>query len=173
MLALAVGQGRAQFNTAVLGASGLTCALCSKAINNSLERLAFVQSVSPDIRNSAFKITFRANKPVNIDALKKAVEDAGFSVASLKLTGRFDHLAVKNNEHVEINGDTFHFLKVADQTLTGEKEIRIVDKSFLSSKEFRQYSAATTMHCIQTGHAESCCSKTTIQAGRRIYHATI
>ena len=164
---------RAQFNTALLSASGLTCALCTKAINNSLQRLPFVQSVEPDIKNSAFKISFKSNTPVKIDALKKAVEDAGFSVASLKLTGQFNHLAIKNDQHVDFNGETFHFLKVNDQVVNGEKEIRIVDKAFLTSKEFKKYSAATTMQCVQTGKAESCCNKDGLQSSRRIYHATI
>lgn len=163
----------AQFNTAILSASGLTCALCTKAINKSLEGLPFVESVEPDIKNSAFKISFRSNTPVKIDVLEKAVEDAGFSVASLKLIGKFNHLVVKNDEHVDINGETFHFLKVNDQVINGEKEIRIVDKAFLTQKEFKKYSSATAMQCIQTGKAESCCKKDGLQAGRRIYHATM
>ena len=173
MLAMVLGGARAQFSTALLGAGGLTCALCSKAINNALERLPFVQSVEPDIRNSAFKIQFKAGRPVVIDAIKKAVEDAGFSVATLKIKGRFDRLQVKNDQHVDINGETFHFLKVSDQVVSGEKEIRIVDKAFLSSKEFKQYSAATAMRCVQTGRAESCCSKAGLTQGKRIYHVTM
>ncbi|MBE7173116.1 MAG: heavy-metal-associated domain-containing protein [Williamsia sp.] len=165
---------KAQFNSAQLQASGLTCALCTKAINNSLSRLSFVQSVEPDIKNSAFKISFRNGAALKIDALKKAVEEAGFSVASLKLTGKFSRLAVKNDEHVEIGGELFHFLKVNDQLLNGEKEIRIVDKAFLPTKEFKKYSAATTMTCVQTGKMESCCSKQGAQQpARRIYHVTI
>lgn len=162
---------RAQFNSASLQASGLTCALCTKAINNSLSRLSFVQSVEPDIKNSAFKIVFRSSTAIKIDELKKAVEEAGFSVASLKLTGKFSRLAVKNDEHVEIGGELFHFLKTNDQLLTGEKEIRIVDKAFLPTKEFKKYSAATTMQCVQTGKTESCCKRS--GPSRRIYHATI
>lgn len=165
---------QAQFNSASLQASGLTCALCTKAINNALSRLAFVQSVEPDIKNSAFKISFRNSAAVKIDELKKAVEEAGFSVASLRLTGKFSRLAIKNDEHVDIGGETFHFLKVNDQLLNGEKEIRIVDKAFLPAKEFKHYSAATTMQCVHTGKAESCCKRSALQPpARRIYHATI
>jgi len=163
----------AQFKTASLQASGLTCAMCAKAINNSLQKLSFVESVKADIKNSAFHIVFRAGKKMDIDRLKKAVEDAGFSVARLKLTGNFDNIAVKNDEHVQFHGDTFHFLNVKDQTLNGEKEIILVDKNFLTAKEFKKYSAKTEMKCVETGKAAACCVKNGIAVNQRIYHVTI
>lgn len=163
----------AQFKAATLQASGLTCAMCSKAINNSLEKLSFVQSVSPDIKNSAFNIVFKQGISISIDQLKKAVQDAGFAIAKLKLTGNFTNVDVKNDEHVVINGNTFHFLNVSNQTLNGTKEITIVDKNFLTAKEFHKYSAATQMSCIQTGKAAGCCRKDGISENVRIYHATI
>ena len=49
----------AQFSSASLQASGLTCALCTKAINKSLEQLPFVESVNADIKTSSFRITFK------------------------------------------------------------------------------------------------------------------
>lgn len=162
----------AQFKTAILQASGLTCAMCTKAINNSLEQLSFIESVKADIKNSAFRIVFKPGVSMKIDDLKKAVEDAGFSVAKLKLAGNFTNVDIKNDEHVIINGSTFHFLKVSDQTLSGEKEITIVDKNFVTAKEFKKFTAATHMHCILTGKAESCCKKEGID-NSRIYHATI
>lgn len=164
---------QAQFKTAILQASGLTCAMCTKAINNSLEELSFVESVKADIKNSAFKIVFKPGIAMDIDELKKGVEDAGFSVAKLRLTGSFSNIEIKNDEHVVINGNTYHFLKVNNQTLNGEKEITIVDKNFLTAKEFKKFTAATNMHCIQTGRAESCCKKEAGAEHSRIYHATI
>ena len=163
----------AQFKKATLQASGLTCAMCTKAISTSLQELPFVQSVKADIKNSAFNIVFKEAAKVDIDELKKAVEDAGFSVAKLKLTATFDHVVVKNDEHVLVNGNTFHFLNIKDQTLNGDKEIMLIDKHFVSSKEFKKYSARTGKECIQTGKAAQCCIKDGIAANSRIYHVTI
>jgi copper chaperone CopZ len=163
----------AQFTKANLQASGLTCAMCSKAIDNSLKQLAFIESVKPDIKNSAFNIVFKENKAVDIDALKKAVEDAGFFVAKLKITGSFTSTAVKNDEHINIAGSEFHFINVSDQVLNGEKEITVVDKNFLTAAAFKKYSAATSMQCIKTGKSGSCCEKAGVAAGTRIYHVTI
>ena len=163
----------AQFKTAMLQASGLTCAMCTKAINNSLEKLSFIQSVKADIKNSAFNIVFKQDANVDIDQLKHAVEEAGFSVAKLKLGGNFSKITLKNNEHVQINNHTFHFLKIDDQVINGEKQITIVDRNYLTLKEFKKFSASTQMDCVQTGKAASCCKKEGIRENTRIYHATI
>ncbi len=168
-----VVQSNAQFSSANLQAAGLTCAMCTKAINKSLEKLSFIQSVEADIKTSTFNIIFKKDQSVDIDALRKAVDDAGFSVAKLKITGVFNDVKVKNDAHVQIDGKTFHFLNVSNQTLNGEKTLVIADKNFLSAKEFKKYSAATKMECLQTGKAGSCCAKEGIQENTRIFHVTI
>ena len=173
ILAFLALNAEAQFSKATLQASGLTCAMCSNAINKALQSIPFVASVKSDIKNSSFNISFKENASVNIDEMKKAVEDAGFSVAKLNLTGNFDHLLVKNDQHVKINGNVYHFLKVNDQVLTGERTLTVVDKNFLTAKEFKKYAGTTQMSCLQTGKAAGCCVKDGIAANTRIYHVTI
>lgn len=162
------------FKSANLQAAGLTCAMCTRAINKALEKLPFVKEVEPDIQTSSFLITFKDGRLVDLDAIKVAVENAGFSVASLKVKGNFDKITVQNDAHVQIDGKIFHFLNVKEQNLEGEKTITVVDKGFVNAKEYKKYSVATTMACIKTGRAESCCEKKGIAADRRrIYHVTI
>jgi len=163
----------AQFKSASLQAAGLTCAMCTKAINKELDRLPFIAKVEPDIKNSAFIITFKKGAEVDFDAMKTAVEDAGFSVAKLKVTGNFNNLAVTSDTHVQLNGKTFHFLNVSNQKLSGEKSVVFVDKDFVSDKEFKRYSAASKMSCVQTGKAASCCVKEGVPQNTRVYHVTI
>lgn len=164
-------QGQAQFTRAVLQASGLTCAMCNNAINKSLKGLAFVGSVKSDIKNASFDIAFREGSEVDIDAIRKAVEDAGFFVAKLKVTGNFTNVEVKNDEHVLINGKTFHFLEVKDQLLNGEQTLTLLDKNFLTAREFRKLSGATKMACLQTGSMVN--SKEGTATAVRVYHVTI
>src|SRR5688572_19008812 len=116
-------QSHAQFTKATLQATGLTCAMCSNAINKALQDVPFIESVRSDIKNSAFNMIFKKDAVVDIDALKDAVEDAGFSVGSLKLTGSFDKIKVENDEHVAIGNTYFHFLNVKEQTLEGDKTV--------------------------------------------------
>ncbi len=163
----------AQFSKANLQASGLTCALCTKAINKSLEKLPFVESITVDIKSSNFEILFKKDQPVDIDALRKGVEDAGFSVALLKLKGEFNNVEIKKDSHHTINGVTYHFLAAGKGNLAGEQEITIVDKNFLPAKAFKKYSTSSKMSCVQTGKAGDCCTAEGISAGTRIYHVII
>ena len=173
VIALTGFSSNAQFTGANLQATGLTCALCSNAINKALQKISFVESVKPDIKNSSFGIVFRKDAEVDIDALKDAVEDAGFSVGSLKLTGNFSELKIAADQHVRIGNDNFHFLNVKSQVLNGEQTIAVVDKNFVTEKQFKKYSSATKMSCMQSGKAASCCVKDGIPAAARVYHVTI
>jgi len=168
-----VSFANAQFTKATLQATGLTCAMCSNAINKALKKVSFVESVESDIKNSAFNIVFKENSDVDIDALKNAVEDAGFSVGSLKITGNFTDVKIEKDKHIEINGVQYHFIDASAQTLNGEKTLTVVDKNFVTAKEFKRISGSTKMDCLQTGRASSCCVKDGIAANTRIYHVRI
>jgi copper chaperone CopZ len=170
-IALLAKQADAQFTKATLQATGLTCAMCSNAINKALQARPFIQSVRSDIKNSSFDIVFKDNAGVDIDEIRKAVEDAGFAIGNLKLTGNFNDVKIEHDGHVKIGGRNFHFINVSEQVLKGEKVITIVDKDFLTAKQFKKYRSAAKTKCIETGKAESCC--TGVSAGTRMYHVTI
>ena len=163
----------AQFSKAQLQATGLTCAMCSNAINKALQSVPFVESVKSDIKNSAFNIVFKHDAVVNIDALQKAVDEAGFSVGSLSLTGNFQKLSLSADKHFQIGQDYFHFVGTGNPVLDGENTITIVDRNFVTAKQFKKFSSATKMPCILTGKAASCCTKEGVSGNSRIYHITI
>jgi len=173
LVMLLVAFSHAQFTKATLQATGLTCAMCSNAINKALQKVPFVASVRADIKNSAFNIVFNEGQEINIDALKKAVEDAGFSVGSLKLTANFQELKIEKDKYVEIGGETFHFLIADDQVLNGEQTISVVDKNYLTAKQFKKITSGTTMSCVKTGKAGSCSMSKGLAPDTRVYHVTI
>jgi copper chaperone CopZ len=163
----------AQFSKASLQASGLTCSMCSKAVKNALEKVTFIDKVQVDIKNQQYNLTFKEAGKVDIDALSKAVEDAGFSVASLKVTAAVNNLQVQKDDHVEIGGHNFHFLNSNGKQLNGDVTFSVVDKSFVSAKEFKKYSSMTKMACVQTGRMANCCAKEGTPDAARIYHVII
>ncbi len=173
MIALFILPANAQFSKATLQATGLTCAMCSNAINKALQEIPFIESVRSDIKNSAFNIVFKEGQEVNIDALKNAVEEAGFFVGNLNLTGRFSEVKAEKDKHVQIGKDYFHFLNGNGQVLNGESTIMIADKSFVTAKEFKKISGMSKMKCLQTGKSADCCSKDGVPAEARVYHVTI
>lgn len=173
LIALIAGSANAQFTKATLQATGLTCAMCSNAINKALQKVSFVDNIKADIKNSSFDIVFKNNIPIDVDALKDAVEDAGFSVGSLKLTGNFSESKIEKDKHVKIGNEFFHFLNGANQVLLGEQTITVVDKNFVTEKQFKKNSSASKMSCFQTGKAANCTVKDGMPAGERVYHVTI
>lgn len=162
-----------QFPKASLTASGLTCSMCSKAVKVALEKVPFVNEVKVNIKDQEYILVFKDGQDVDFDALKKAVEDAGFSVASLKVTANFNDFKIEKDKHVQLGGKYFHFLNGNAQALNGETEIHIVDKDFVTEKQFRKYSATTKLECIKTGKTSSCCEKDGVSADSRVYHVTI
>ena len=136
-----INQLNAQFSQANLSASGLTCSLCSRAIFDELKRLPFVEKVNPDVQSSSFEIIFKANTTVNPDALAKAVKDAGFDVAKLKMKVKLEAVKAMPDKTIEIYGQKFRFLNGNAQLLNGETEITFVDKEFLTVKERKKHPA--------------------------------
>jgi copper chaperone CopZ len=162
----------AQFTRARLQATGLTCAMCSNAINKALREKSFIESVHSDIRNSAFDIVFRANADVDIDAIRVAVEDAGFAVGNLQLTGNFKQLSIEKDGHARLGSKNFHFVNASGRSLDGERTITVVDKDFLTARQFKKISSAVKVNCIQSGKAGGACCRD-IPAGTRVYHVSV
>ena len=173
MLMFGAIASKAQFTKAALQASGLTCSMCSKAVKVALEKVSFVQEVKVNIKTQEYTILFKENSKTDFDELKKAVEDAGFSVASLKVTGNFSDVKAEKDKHVQLDGKNFHFVNSPNKVLNGEQTFIIVDKDFISAKDFKKYSTTTKMECIKTGKAESCCVKDGIDTEQRVYHVII
>ena len=163
----------AQITKATLQASGLTCAMCARAVYQNLESLPFIEKVDTDLNASSFLLIFKAGMIVDFDALSKKVQEAGFSVASLVVNMKVDAIQIESDKHFMLNNVAFHFLNVKSQKVGGEIAVRIVDNGFVSAKEFKKYAGMTKLPCIKTGKAEACCTSAGIKEGSRVYHSTI
>ena len=173
LLLVLCGSARAQVTKGTLQASGLTCSMCSKAVKNALDKVSFIERVQVDIKNQQYTIYFKEGSQVDLDAVSKAVENAGFSVARLVVTAAVNGLKLEKEAHIKIGDFYFHILNATDQQLNGETTLTIVDKGFVSAKEFKKYSSWTRMPCIKTGRVATCCPSPTIPENARIYHAVI
>lgn len=168
----------AQYRNIELQAAGLTCSMCSNAINKALKTLPFIEDIKTDLSNNRFQISLKTGLETDFDLIQKKVENAGFSVAKMTVEARFDHLEVANDTHLVLGGKALHFLHVKNQQLEGWKTIQLVDKGFVFKKEFSKMQSYTNMACFKTGYAEACCSNTKktaspITSGQRIYHVTL
>lgn len=153
----------AQVKEVTIQASGLTCSMCSNSIFKALKKLDFVDKVDANVKTSSFDISFKSNADIDFDKLKAKVEDAGFFVANFTVTYHFEALAISNDKHVNVGNSVFHFLNVKEGILSGDKKIRLLDKGFVSAKEFKKNSNLTKMACYKTGTENE----------KRIFHVTI
>lgn len=163
ILAISIASVQAQFIKADLQVSGLTCSMCSKATEKSLRTLTFVSDVKPDLNRNLFIITFKNNAPVNLDAISKKVQDAGFSVNKLTASFNFDNLKINNDYHFNYAGNVYHFLNVKDETLNGITPVTVVDKAFVPASTYKKYAAQTTFACYKSG----------MMGSQKVYHITI
>ena len=123
----------AQVSKVSLQASGLTCSMCSNAINKALKTLDFVDKVDADIKNYTFEISFNNDKPVDFDKIKKKVEDAGFSVSAFVATIYFDSVQIKDNEPVRVDNHNLLFVNGKNQLLSGPNNVKVLDQGFVAS----------------------------------------
>ncbi len=128
----------AQVTKVSIQASGLTCSMCSNSINKALKTLDFVDKIDANIKTSTFEISIKPGTQVDFDNLKKKVEDAGFFVAMFTAAIQFDAVKVTNGKTFTVGNQTFKFVTVKDQILNGTKTLKVMDKGFVSSKEFKK-----------------------------------
>ena len=111
--------------------------MCSNAINKSLRTLDFIDKIDADVKNYTFELSFKTNSSVDFDKIKRKVEDAGFSVSSFFASIYFDNVQLKGDQPVRIGANTLVFVNLKDQALNGETMVRLLDKGFISPKEYK------------------------------------
>jgi copper chaperone CopZ len=132
---------KAQVTKVYLKASGLTCSMCSNSINKALKTLDFVEAIEADIKTYTFELSFKANSHVDFDKIKKKVEDAGFSVSGFTAFVNFSNVQVIENKPVTTGGYSFVFANLKEPVLNGIKAVKILNKGFVSQKEYKQISS--------------------------------
>lgn len=128
----------AQVTKVSLQASGLTCSMCSNSIYKALKTLDFVDKVDADIKTYTFEISFKENSSVDFDMIKKKVEGAGFFVSGFFATIHFNNVRVTKDQPITIEDKTFYFVNANDQAVNGLKQVKVLDKGFVSAKEYKR-----------------------------------
>lgn len=156
-----------QISSADLQVTGLTCSMCSKATETSLRTLDFIENISPDLNKNIFVLTFKKDKNVNIDLIKKKVEDAGFSVGGLEATMNFNNAKIDEDGQAIVGSNVYRFLNAKNKTLNGPVKATVLDKDFLASTAFKKNASKFNSDTYAKG--------TGVVNGKkaRIYHLSI
>jgi len=135
--------------------------MCSRAIYKSLKKLPAVAHVQEDIAHSSYHIQFKDAQSASLADLKKAVLDAGLSVAWMEVKANFNNVEVANDSSLTVDNFTFFFVDINKQKLNGERKLLIVDKDYILEKDRKKYAGT-----LESKTAEAA-------AGDRIFHVTL
>ena len=119
-----------QMQKAEIKATGLTCSMCSNAINKQLKAMSGVVNVSTDLNTNSFFVAFENNNAITPKMLKNAVEKAGFFIGALEVTLSPDDLKKKEESYVILDENR------ADYII--DTKVKIYDKGYLTQKEFKK-----------------------------------
>lgn len=119
----------AQISKAEIRATGLTCSMCSNAINKQLKALPEVAHVETDLNTNTFTVTLNENTTISPSTFKQSVEKAGFFIGSLVVTSKSS--SVKNEKYIVVDAKTINSEEVTFQVL---------DKGYVTDKEYKKLS---------------------------------
>lgn len=127
LLIVNVTNVNAQIIKAEIKATGLTCSMCSNAINKQLKTINQVVNVETDLNTNTFTVTVSKDNNLTPNIFKEKVEKAGFFIGSLIIT--VPTIATKSNAYINVENESSN----AD-----EVQIKILDKGYVTSKEYKK-----------------------------------
>jgi len=167
MLFFAAKVSAQQISTADLQVTGLTCSMCSNATEKSLKTLDFISSIKTDLNKNIFVLTFKKDKNVNLDLVRKKVQDAGFSIGGLTANFYFNQAKVDDKGQTIVGGNVYRFINAKNKTLNGVVKATVVDKNFISGSAFKKQATVVNSDAYTSGTGIVNGKKT------RIYHLSI
>lgn len=128
----------AQIAKAELIATGLTCSMCSNAINKQFKNMPEVDRVETDLNTNTFTVYLKKGNSLTPKTFKDKVEKAGFFIGSLVLTIPFNNVKAADNIMFENNNSSYVFIDTKPQILTGDTKVKVLDKGFVTQKEYKK-----------------------------------
>ena len=138
LICLFTVQANAQISKAELIATGLTCSMCSNAINKQFKAMPEVENVITDLNKNTFTINLKKGNTLSPKAFKDKVEKAGFFIGSLILTIPLDNVKAGDNLLYNAKEATYVFVDTKLQTTQGEVKLQVLDKGFVTQKEYKK-----------------------------------
>lgn len=126
---IASSKATAQISKAEIRATGLTCSMCSNAINKQIKSLPEVVDVETDLNTNTFTVKLKEGNTLSPKIFKDKVEKAGFFIGTLILTTKSE--TIKQSAYVLINN-------VSNSNT--EVKIQVLDKGYVTEKEFKKLS---------------------------------
>jgi len=128
-------QMNAQISKVEIIATGLTCSMCSNAINKQLKSLPNVLNIETDLNTNTFTVYLAESNTANPKIFKDSVEKAGFFIGSLVITTTAN----------TVSKEPYILIDKSDST-SGEVKVQVLDKGYITDKEFKKLSKSMKNH---------------------------
>lgn len=130
----------AQINKAEIVATGLTCSMCSNAIYKQLQKIPSTEKVETNLNTNTFTVYLKKGNQTKPLELKENIEKAGFFVGSMIVYLPSESLKSKSETTLGQTKTSFVFLEGNAKIDKGQTKVKIIDKGYLTAKEFKKQS---------------------------------
>ena len=116
-----------QITKAEIRATGLTCSMCSNAINKQLKTLPEVLNIETNLNTNTFTVTLKEGNELSPKVFKDKVEKAGFFIGSLIVTSK--SATIDNSAFIKVNDKKSDLPNV---------KFQVLDKGYVTEKEYKK-----------------------------------
>lgn len=127
-----------QISKAEIIATGLTCSMCSNAINKQLKAMSEVEKVMIDLNNNTFVVDFKKNSLITPQMLKSNIEKTGFFVGSMILTMDANSVESKDNSSFKNASGSYVFVNSDEKAANGKLKLKVLNSGFVTKKEYKK-----------------------------------
>ena len=138
IIVLASLTANAQITKIELQATGLTCSMCSNAINKQLSKLKDVDSVRTDLNTNTFYIYLQSNNQLTPLDIKNSVEKTGFFVGALVIIGNISGLPVEQYVLLQPTMPNINRYQVMNKGYVTAKAYKEKQKEYAATKSYKQ-----------------------------------
>jgi copper chaperone CopZ len=138
VMLLGITSSYAQISKAEIIATGLTCSMCSNAINKQLKAMPEVEKVMIDLNNNTFVVNLKNNSLVTPQMLKSNIEKTGFFVGSMILTMDANKVEPKDNSSFKNASGTYVFVNPDEKPANEKLRLKVLNSGFVTKKEYKQ-----------------------------------
>lgn len=129
---------QAQISKAEIIATGLTCSMCSNAINKQLKSMAEVENVSTDLNTNTFTVTLKENSKLTANTLKESVEKTGFFIGSMVLTIDLGSVKMAESQKITKQSGNYVFVNGGEKAVSGPIRVQVLNEGFVTKKELKK-----------------------------------
>lgn len=120
----------ALINSVEMQVDGMTCPFCVYGIEKKLEALEEVEDASANLKTGTVDINLKENEPIDLERLRKAILEAGFTPGRIKIeaTGELTRYKLEEKEYPAFKVIGSDQVLLLTSTPDHEKEEYLVDE---------------------------------------------